>query len=136
METTIKNRRRAPRAMVSLLVRVSCIDSNYPEEVTRTSNVSREGLYFVTSSRHYLEQYFRDAKVRVIRNFQSDDPANFEETGQIVRIESLPGSKLGVAIQIHPLGTNPDKPARCGDKGVPGTSSAGKIFHDRSLENR
>jgi hypothetical protein len=102
METTIKNRRRAPRAKVSLPVWIGCFESNYPEEVTRTSNVSREGLYFVTSARHYLEQYFRDSKVCVIRNFQSDDPANIEETGRIVRIESLTNSKLGVAIQIHP----------------------------------
>jgi hypothetical protein len=136
METTFKNRRRAPRAKVSLPVRVGCFESNYPEEVTRTSNVSREGLYFVTSARHYLEQYFRDTKVYVIRNFQSDDPVNIEETGQIVRIESLPSSKLGVAIQIHPMGTNPNKPARCGDKVVPGTNSAGNIFHDRKPENR
>jgi hypothetical protein len=62
--------------------------------------VSREGLYFETSARHYLEQYFRTRKVSVVRNFQPDDIANLEETGRIVRIDHLPDGKLGVAIHI------------------------------------
>jgi len=69
--------------------------------------VSREGLYFVTSVRYYLEQYFRDAKVHVIRNFHPRDLTNLEETGQIVRVESLPDGKWGVAIHIR-LGANPE----------------------------
>ena len=106
MEAPIKNRRRAPRAKLSLPVRIRCFDSHYPEEIGSTLNVSREGLYFVTSARHYLEQYFRDAKVHVIRNFQPGDFMNLEETGQIVRVESLPDAKWGVAIHIR-LGANP-----------------------------
>jgi len=100
MEAPITNRRRAPRAKVSLPVRIRCFDSNCPEEIGKTSNVSREGLYFETSARHYLEQYFHNWKLRVVRNFQSGDIANLEETGQIVRIDHLPGGKLGVAIHI------------------------------------
>ncbi|HSZ18680.1 MAG TPA: PilZ domain-containing protein [Candidatus Acidoferrum sp.] len=100
METPIKNRRSAPRARVSLPVRVRCFGSNWPEELGKTTNVSREGIYFETKSRHYLEQYFHNWKVRVIRNFQTDDLTNLEETGQIVRIDHLPEGKLGVAIHI------------------------------------
>ncbi len=100
MEAPIKNRRRAPRAKVSLPIRIRCLDSNWPEEIGRTSNVSREGLYFETSARHYLEQYFHNWKVGVIRNFQSGDIINLEETGQIVRIDRLPDGKSGVAIHI------------------------------------
>lgn len=102
-----KNRRRAARAKLALPIRIRCFESNYPEEICSTRNVSREGLYFVTSARHYLEQYFRDAKVRVMRNFQPDDLTNLEETGRIVRVESLPDGKWGVAIHIG-LGTNPE----------------------------
>ena len=100
MEDPIKNRRRAPRAKLSLPVRIRCFDLNWTEEIGRTSNVSREGLYFETSERHYLEQYFRNWKVSVMRNFQPGDIANLEETGQIVRIDRLPDEKLGVAIHI------------------------------------
>ena len=46
MEAPIKNRRRAPRAKLSLPIRIRCLDSNWPEELGWTSNVSREGLYF------------------------------------------------------------------------------------------
>ena len=100
MEAPIKNRRRAPRAMVSLPVRIRCFDSNWTEEIGRTSNVSREGLYFETSAKHYLEQYFRNHKVSVVRNFQPGDIANLEETGQIVRTDHLTDGKLGIAIHI------------------------------------
>ena len=100
MEASIQNRRRAPRAKLSLPVRIRCFDPKCPEEIRWTSNVSREGLYFETLARHYLEQYSQNAKVRVVRNFQPGDPANLEETGQIMRIDNLPDGKLGVAIHI------------------------------------
>jgi hypothetical protein len=94
------NRRHAPRAMLSLPVRIRCFEPTLPEEVSKTVNVSREGLYFETTARHYLEQYFHNWKVRVVRNFQPGDLTNLEETGQIVRIDHLPEGKLGVAIHI------------------------------------
>ena len=100
MEAPIKNRRRTPRAKLSLPIRIRCFESNWPEEIGRTSNVSREGLYFETSARHYNEQYFRNLKVGVTRNFQPTDIINLEETGQIVRIDFLPNGKLGVGIHI------------------------------------
>lgn len=100
MDAPIKNRRRAPRAKLSLPIRIRCFDSNCPEEIGRTSNVSREGLYFESSARHYLEQYFHNGKVRVIRNFQPGELVNLEEAGQIVRVDSLSDGKLGVAIHI------------------------------------
>lgn len=100
MGAPIKNRRLAPRAKLSLPVRIRCFDSNWTEEIGRTSNVSREGLYFETSARHYLEQYFRNWKVSVVRNFQPGDIANLEESDQIVRIDRLADGKLGVAIHI------------------------------------
>lgn len=100
MKSRIVNRRRAPRARLALPVRIRCIDSRQRKEITMTSNVSREGLYFETSTRHYLEQYFYNWKVRVTRNFQVGDVINFEEPGQIVRIDRLPDGKLGIAIHL------------------------------------
>ena len=63
-------------------------------------NMSRNGLYFVTLSRHYLELYFRNMKVRVMRNFQPNDPASQEEIGDVVRVEGPKDGKWGVAICI------------------------------------
>jgi hypothetical protein len=100
MEAPIKNRRHAPRAKLSLPIRIRCFDTRCPEEIGRTSNVSRERLYFETSARHFLEHYFRNGKVRVIRNFQPGELISLEETGQIVRVDSLLHGKLGVAIHI------------------------------------
>ena len=100
MEAPIKNRRRAPRAKLSLPFRIRCFDTNWTEEIGRTSNVSREGLYFETSARHYLKEHFRSWKVSVVRNFQPRDIVNLEESGQIVRIDRLPEGKLGIAIHI------------------------------------
>jgi len=102
MNAPITNRRHAPRAMLSLPVRIRCFDPTLPEEIGKTVNVSREGLYFETAARHYLEQYFHNWKVRVVRNFQPGDLTNLEETGQIVRIDHLPEGKLGVAVHLVP----------------------------------
>lgn len=100
MQAPTTNRRRTPRAKVSLPVRIRCFEPKCPEEIGKTSNVSREGFYFETTARHFLEQYFHNWKVRVTRNFQPGDLANVEETGQIVRIDRLPEGRLGVAVQI------------------------------------
>lgn len=107
MENLSKNRRRAPRALLSLPIRIRCFDSHWTEEIARTSNVSRGGLYFETSARHYLDQGFRSRKLSVVRNFQLGDIANLEESGRIVRIDHLLDGKLGVAIHI-PLREEPE----------------------------
>ena len=100
MEVPTLNRRCAPRARLSLPVRVRPFDSKCPEEIDTTLNMSRDGLYFVTSAGHYLEIYFRNMKVHVMRNFQANDPANHEEIGDVVRVDGPKGGKWGVAIRI------------------------------------
>jgi hypothetical protein len=100
MEVAISNRRSAPRAKISLPIRVRPFDSKYPEEICTTLNISRDGLFFVTSAGHYLELYFRHMKVHVMRNFQPNDPANQEEIGDVVRMEGPKDGKWGVAICI------------------------------------
>jgi hypothetical protein len=102
MEVPTLNRRGAPRAKISLPIRVRPFDLKYPEEICTTLNMSRDGMFFVTSARHYLELHFRGAKVRVMRNFQPNDPANQEEIGEVVRVEEPreKDGKWGVAICI------------------------------------
>jgi hypothetical protein len=100
MEVPTLNRRRTPRAEISLRIRVRPFDSQFPEESGTTLNMSRDGLYFVTSAGHYLDLYFRNMKVRVMRNFQPNDPANQEEIGAVVRVEGPKDGKWGVAVYI------------------------------------
>jgi hypothetical protein len=100
MEVATSNRRSTPRAMISLTIRVRSFDSKYTEEIYTTLNMSRDGLYFLTSARHYLEHYCRNMKVYVMRNFQPNDPANQEEIGAVVRVEGPQDGKWGVAICI------------------------------------
>jgi hypothetical protein len=96
MKPRAKEQRREPRAMVSQRVRARIPDTDHPVEICLTHNVSRSGLYFVTSSTHYL----LGMKVYVIRNFHPDDQMSAEETGTIVRVDNLRGDRKGIAIRI------------------------------------
>ncbi len=64
-----KEQRRELRARVSQRLRIRIPDSDHPAEICPAHDVSRSGLYFVTTSTHYLA----DMKVCVIRNFDPDD---------------------------------------------------------------
>ena len=96
MQTDIKNRRLAHRAKVAQPVRIRPFDSQYPEEVCTTVNVSRGGFYFTTTKVHY----FVGLEVQVTRNFQPGDPTNREEMGDVVRVERLKDGKWGVAVRV------------------------------------
>jgi hypothetical protein len=91
-----KERRREPRAMVSYRLRIRIPDTDHPAEICTAQNVSKSGLYFVTSSTHYLS----GMRVCVIRNFHPDDQMTTEEMGTIVRVDSLKEDRKGVAIRI------------------------------------
>ncbi|MGA7792173.1 MAG: PilZ domain-containing protein [Candidatus Acidiferrales bacterium] len=71
-------------------------DTVYPEEICTTANVSRSGLYFVTSAKHYVV----GMNVLVTLNFGPDDPKHREQIGDVVRVEELDEDKRGVAIRI------------------------------------
>jgi hypothetical protein len=96
MQIAIKEHRQTPREDLSEPVRICPFDQEYPEEVCTTLNVSRNGLYFVTSSDHY----FPGMNVIVTLNFCSDDLVQREYIGDVVRLERLEHSKWGVAIRI------------------------------------
>jgi len=96
MQIAIKERRQTQREDLSEPVRVCPCDSQYPEEVCTTLNVSRNGLYFATSTEHY----FPGMNVIVTLNFRRDDPMQREYIGDVVRLERLEVGKWGVAIRI------------------------------------
>jgi hypothetical protein len=96
MHTVIKEQRQAPRENLSEAVLICPCDPEFPEEVCTTLNVSRNGLYFATSSGHY----FPGMNVIVTLNYRPDDPTQREYIGDIVRLERLEACKWGVAIRI------------------------------------
>jgi hypothetical protein len=96
MLTAVKECRLTPRETLSEPVLVRPSDPLYPEEICKTANVSRSGVYFVTSTKHY----FVGMNVVVTLNFGADDPIHREQIGDVVRIEELDEDKWGVAIRI------------------------------------
>jgi hypothetical protein len=96
MERTGKEQRRELRARMSQRLRIRIPDSDHPAEICTAHNLSRSGLYFVTSSTHYLP----GMEICVTRNFDPDDQMSTEETANIVRVDSLRGDRKGVAIQV------------------------------------
>ena len=96
MLTAVKECRQTPRENLSEPVRVRPCDTQYPEEVCISSNVSRSGLYVVTSA----EYYFVGMNLAVTLNFGPDDPLHREQIGDVVRVEKLEEEMSGVAIRI------------------------------------
>jgi hypothetical protein len=88
--------RRTPRAKLSQTVRIRPCDIHYPEEVCNTSNISRGGIYFVSSTKHY----YVNMAVYIAVNYRSGDPLNREELAEVVRVDKLDDGKFGIAIRI------------------------------------
>ena len=96
MLTAVKECRLTPRETLSEPVLVRPCDPVYPEEICTTANVSRNGLYFVTLTKHY----FVGMNVIVTLNFGPGDPIHRERIGDVVRVEELDEGKWGIAIRI------------------------------------
>jgi len=96
MLTAVKECRTSPRETLSEPVLIRPCDPLYPEEICTTANVSRNGLYFVTTTRHY----FVGMNVIVTLNFGPDDPIHREQIGDVVRVDDLDEDMCGVAIRI------------------------------------
>jgi hypothetical protein len=91
-----RDRRREPRTRSARLVHVRSADpSDYCfEEVLTMTDFSRTGIYFVTAR---IESYSHGMKLYVIPSFGC---FNFEFLGEVVRIESLPFDRRGIAVQL------------------------------------
>jgi hypothetical protein len=96
MQNVITERRQARRENISESVLICPCDPEYTEEVCTTLNVSRNGLYFSTTTEHY----FPGMNVIVTLNFHSDDSMQQEYIGDVIRLERLEDCKWGVAIRI------------------------------------
>jgi hypothetical protein len=66
-------------------------------DIGATQNVSREGFYFHTTRDSYVE----GMRLSVTLPYHSlSDPRNRAYIGQVVRIETLPNGRFGVAIRL------------------------------------
>ena len=91
------SQRRNKRVALQLpmRVRVNAYDLHF-EEVTKTVNVSRSGVYFISSS-----PYEEGTLAYVSLNyFQEIAGSNIEQRGKVVRVESPANKSRGVAIEL------------------------------------
>jgi hypothetical protein len=92
-------RRSNRRVALQTPVRVRVISAaSQFEEITRTMNVSRNGLYFQSE-----RPYTKGLPIYVAMNYSSREPAVApEQKATVVRVDSVPGSATrGIAIQMH-----------------------------------
>ena len=96
MQNVMTERRQDQRENISEPILICPCDPEYSEEVCTTLNMSRNGIYFATTTGHY----FPGMNVIVTLNFHPDNPMQQEYIGDVVRLERLEDSKWGVAIRI------------------------------------
>lgn len=94
-----KQQRRSRRAKMARSMRVRPSDPRdvHFEDLPVSVNVSKEGIYFHTRR----ETYYKGMRVFVTFPFSSPhDPMNCEYVAEVVRVEKLLNSKLGVAVHL------------------------------------
>ena len=91
-----EDRRISSRIDQSRTVRIRPAESQCPEEIRTTLNVSWDGFYFATSIGHY----FTGMIVYVTCDFRPNDLTHREEQGTVVRVDKLKEGRWGVAIHL------------------------------------
>ena len=93
------NKRRSRRAKIvkPLRVRPSEPRDEHFEDLPISVNASKEGIYFHTRR----SNYYKGMRVFVTFPFSSQhDPMNCEYVGEVVRVETLPNGRFGVALHL------------------------------------
>jgi hypothetical protein len=92
-------KRRSRRAKIAkpLRVRPSEPRDEHFDDLPTSVNASKDGIYFVTRK----SNYYKGMRVFVTFPFSSaHDPMNCEYVAEVVRVETLPNSKFGVALHL------------------------------------
>ena len=92
-------KRRSRRAKIAkpLRVRPSEPRDEHFEDMPVSVNASKEGIYFHTRR----EKYYKGMRVFVTFPFASShDPMNCEYVAEVVRVETLPNGRFGVALHL------------------------------------
>ena len=98
-ETAQRYHRRSRRVNLGQPVRLipSLPRGEFFEETGTTSNVSREGFYFLTKREHYQE----GMRLLVTLPYHSPpDRSDCDYLGQVVRVERLDEGQRGLAVQL------------------------------------
>lgn len=93
------DRRRSRRLKIGqpLKVRPSDPKDEHFEELAKTKNASREGIYFITQR----QSYYPGMRLFVTVPFYSPtDPMNCEFIGQVTRVEELANGEHGIAVLL------------------------------------
>ena len=99
VEAPVAELRRARRAKLvrPLRVRPSEPRDDHFEDLTNSVNASKHGIYFISK----LTSYYRGMRVFVTFPYTSaHDPMNSEYLAEVVRIDSLPNQKFGIAVDL------------------------------------
>lgn len=97
--TEYEHKRSCRRAKIARPVRVRPSEprDEHFEDLPVSVNASKEGIYFMTRR----EAYYVGMRVFVTFPFSSPyDPLNCEYLAEVVRVEKLENSKLGVAVHL------------------------------------
>jgi hypothetical protein len=92
-------RRRSRRIKIGQPLKIRPSDPNDEqfEETNVTANVSRDGIYFVSRNNVYRE----GARLLVmVPHHFPHEPQDREYLGQVVRVDTLPASRWGIAVQL------------------------------------
>lgn len=98
-EIPVSELRRARRAKISRQVRVRPSEprDDHFEDLPVSANASKHGIYFVSRRANY----YKGMRVFVTFPYTSaHDPMNCEYLAEVVRIESLPKDRFGVAVDL------------------------------------
>jgi len=98
-EKQYAEKRRSRRAKIAkpLRVRPSEPRDQHFEDLPVSINASKEGIYFHTRRANY----YKGMRVFVTFPFSTQhDPMNCEYVGEVVRVETLPNGKFGVALHL------------------------------------
>ncbi len=92
-----KRRNRRAKIAKPLRVRPSEPRDDHFEDNPVSVNASKDGIYFQTRR----ENYYKGMRVFVTFPFTSPhDPMNCEYVAEVVRVEKLPNSRVGVALHL------------------------------------
>ena len=84
------------RGKIEQPIRVRTVTDADEIDLCRTMNVSRSGLYFVSSQHHYHV----GMHVHLIMGYRDGDPILKEWVGEVLRIERRDDGQSGIAVRI------------------------------------
>ena len=66
------------------------------EDLPNSVNASKHGIYFVSR----LSNYYKGMRVFITFPYSPNDPMSSEYLADVVRIDSLPNGKFGIAVDL------------------------------------